>query len=30
LTQMIEILCVLQDCTGALSKSQEFIQLSFQ
>jgi hypothetical protein len=30
LAQMIKVLCILQDCTGALSKCQEFIQLSLQ
>jgi hypothetical protein len=30
LTQMIKSLCILEDCTGALVKCQEFIQLSLQ
>jgi hypothetical protein len=28
LAQMIEILCVLQNCAGTLCKSQEFVKLS--
>jgi hypothetical protein len=30
LAQMIEILCVLQNCIGTLGKSQELVKLSLQ